>query len=221
MNSTAFIKALSAFLLPERFKKHKYVFLLLVLINSIILGQESKKNTILISNGIGVSNHKNTSGGFGMRFGIGYQRDLWRDRLRLVPAFTIGSYNNKGTTDVADAYHNSFNLSTNLYVDLLKYKSVSFILGTGLTANYITGLKGDGGGFLFRNDSLSTQNSSSNNGGFFTQTNWGLNINPGFRWSPKNHRIGAEIGLLNGTIGFNDADFTELHILEGRLLIRF
>ncbi len=203
------------FLIFKNTNSLKYLLLSFLLIRLVVVADETEKNAFFLSNGIGVSNHRNTSGGFGMRFGIGYQRELWRDRLRLVPAFTMGSYNNKGTTDVADAYHNSFNLSTNVYVDVLKYKSVSFILGTGLTANYISGLKGSGGGFS------SALNTTPNYGGFFTLTNWGLNINPGFRWSPKSHRIGVEIGFLNGTIGFNDADFTELHILEGRLFFRF
>jgi hypothetical protein len=55
------------------------------------LGQNFTKNSIKIGLGIGASMGNNTDGG-GLVYTVGYQKEIWNQRLRFSPNFSIGHY---------------------------------------------------------------------------------------------------------------------------------
>ncbi len=114
--------------------------------STALRGQEQtfSKNSIKLGFGVGASMGDNTEG-FGFVYAVGYQREIWKDRLRVNPNFSIGHYSPIGIADVPDLYFNSINLETNLYYDLIRIKSFSFVLGTGGLVNNSRGLRGTGG----------------------------------------------------------------------------
>ena len=138
---------------------------------------------------------------------MGYQRDILNNRLRLVPSISFGSYANKGTTDVPDAYYNSINLKVNLNFDILKIKAFSLFIGSGLTANYSSGLIGTGG--------WSGRSSSD----YFNELNFTLNGLIGLRLNPAKKRIRYELLLLDGSFE-NKNYFSELTVLRTRIIIK-
>ena len=107
--------------LKTRFKTG--LVLLSILINYSVYGQKTEfsKNSIKLGLGIGASMGKSTDGG-GFVYTSGYQREIWKDKLRLNPNFSIGHYSSKFILDARDQYFNSINIETNLYYDLIKIK---------------------------------------------------------------------------------------------------
>ena len=45
-----------------------------------------------------------SSEGLGVTFGIGYQIDIWKNRLRFSPAITSGTFTTSGITDIPDEF---------------------------------------------------------------------------------------------------------------------
>lgn len=101
-------------------------------------------NSIKLGAGIGASMGQNTEGG-GIVYAVGYQRELWKDRLRINPNLSIGHYSTKFILDTPDQYFNSMNLEVNLFYDLIKVKAFSLLIGTGALVNNSRGLTGTGG----------------------------------------------------------------------------
>ncbi|GAB3825384.1 hypothetical protein GCM10028895_34930 [Pontibacter rugosus] len=101
---------------------------------SICYGQEFSKSSLKYATGIGASMGKNAEG-LGLVFSVGYQREIWKDRLRLNPNMSFGYYSGKGISDAPDVYFNSVSLQTNLYVDAVRFKAFSLVLGTGALVN--------------------------------------------------------------------------------------
>lgn len=114
--------------------------------------QELNKNAIKLGLGVGASAGL-LSSGFGYNYSVGYQRNIWRDRLRLNPNLSIGHYSSRLIQDAGDQYFNSINLETNLLFDLLKSQYSSLVVGTGVLVNYTRGLIGSGGDTDFGNPS--------------------------------------------------------------------
>lgn len=108
-------------------------------------GQEVSGKYIKIGYGIGASMGKNTSGS-GFVYTLGYQKEIWNDRLRFNPNFSLGQYSAIFLPlDARDQYFNAVNLEANLFFDLLKHESVSLVVGCGALVNHSKGLKGGGG----------------------------------------------------------------------------
>ena len=169
-------------------------------------GQDFSKNNLFVGVGIGSSNNSRAHG-LGINWSIGYQRDIWKNRLRIVPSTSFGTYTNKRITDVPDAYYNSINLKVNLNFDVLKIKSFALFIGSGLTANYSSGLIGTGG---------DPGRSSSE---YFNESNFTFNGLVGFRLAPPKTRIGYELLLLDGSFE-NKNYFSELSVLKVRLTMK-
>ena len=94
------------------------MFCLLIFGSLKMYSQDFSKNALFVGVGIGASNNSRMDG-LGINWSIGYQRDIWKRRLRIIPSLSFGAYTNKGTTDVPDAYYNSTSLKCNLNFDIL------------------------------------------------------------------------------------------------------
>lgn len=167
------------------------LILILAFIAFCVNGQDSKfsKNTLKYGIGIGVSDGKRTTGGGGLLL-VGYQRDLWKDRLRLNPNLTIGYFNAKYVMDVRDQWFNSINLETIIYFDIIRLGAFSMTVGAGGLINNTKGLLSTGG--YPPSETSSEYISNWHYGGF---------LGGGMRINPKNSRIAFEIMPFNFHFG--------------------
>ncbi|MBN1251722.1 MAG: hypothetical protein JXR51_11440 [Bacteroidales bacterium] len=175
------------------------LFLFVLLFYSNIQSQEFSKNSIRISSGIGVS-MDGTTDGLGIIYSVGYQRDIWKDKFRFNPNFSIGHYSSKFVMDARDQYFNSINLQTNLFYDLIKIRAFSVVLGTGLLINNSRGLIGTGGDFEGEQSSE-----------YFSDFYFGGYFGGGFRINSPNKRATIDIMPLN--INFGNDYFMESHLI--------
>lgn len=176
------------------------LILFTILINyGVIHGQDQgfSKNSIKIGLGIGASMGGATGGG-GLVYIIGYQREIWKDRLRLNPNFSIGQYSSKYVMDARDQYFNSINIETNLYYDLIKSKSFSMVMGCGGLINNSRGIIGTGG------DYAQPQTSE-----YFSDFYFGGYVGGGFRINSPNKRTAINIMPIN--LHFGDNYFAEFY----------
>lgn len=158
------------------------------------------KNSIKMGLGIGISMGNNTEGS-GFVYTTGYQRELWKNRLRLNPNFSIGHYSSKWMLDARDQYFNSINIETNLYFDLIKIKWFSLVIGCGGLINNSRGLKGTGGDPEgYTDPPVSEYVSDFHFGGF---------LGGGFRINPPDKRTVVNIMPVNIHVGNNY--FAEFH----------
>ena len=164
--------------------------------------QNFTNNSIKLGFGIGASMGNNTDG-LGFIYSVGYQREIWRDRLRFNPNFSIGHYSSKFINDARDQYFNSINLETNLFFDLIKIKSFSLVVGTGALINNSRGIIGTGG----RPDYGSTGQIYSE---YFSDFHFGGYIGGGFRINSPKKRTAINIMPLN--IHFGTKYFMEQHV---------
>jgi hypothetical protein len=168
------------------------LILLSIFIVFIVKGQDEKrfsKSALKYGIGIGVSDGHSTTGGGGL-LSVGYQRDVWKDRLRLNPNFTVGYYNAVNVQDVRDQWFNSINLETILYYDLIRLKAFSLTIGAGGVINNTKGLLGTGG-----------YPSSKSSSDYISDWNFGGFLGGGLRINPQNSRIAIEIMPLNFHVG--------------------
>lgn len=164
-------------------------------------GQGFTENVIKLGIGPGVSMGINTDG-LGINFSIGYQREVWKDRLRFNPNFSIGSYSSRFVMDARDQHFNSVNLESNLFYDLIRVKTFSIVVGIGVFLNNSRGLLGTGG-----KDNYTDPNPVSSE--YFSYYHMGGYLGAGFRVNTPNKRTAISIMPLNLHFG---KDFTEQHI---------
>ena len=155
-------------------------FLLFSLMTSFC--QEFSKNAIYASLGVGVSD--NSKGetfvtGWGTNWSIGYQRDIWKKRLRIVPSLTFGTYTHRGIQDAGSAFYNSTSLKCNLNFDIIKIKSFSIFFGTGTAINYSNGLTSSV---------------------YFNEFIFASNALIGLRINSENNRIAYEWAAINSSL---------------------
>jgi len=162
--------------------------------------QDFTGNSIKLGFGIGASMGKNTDG-LGFIYSVGYQREIWRDRLRLNPNFSIGHYSSKFIMDARDQYFNSINLEANIFFDLIKIKAFSIVIGTGALINNSRGLKGTGGDYDYSGQVNSEYVSNFHLGGY---------LGGGFRVSSPSRRTAINIMPIN--IHFGNEYFMEQHV---------
>jgi hypothetical protein len=164
-------------------------------------GQEFTKSTLTLGTGPGASMGVNNDG-LGINFSIGYQREIWKDRLRFNPNLSIGSYSSKFVMDAKDQYFNSLNLESNLFYDLLRVNTFSIVVGTGLILNNSRGLSGTGG-----KDDYTDSNPVSSE--YFSYYHLGGYLGAGFRINSPNKLTAISIMPLNLHFG---KDFLEQHV---------
>jgi hypothetical protein len=179
------------------------LILVSIMINhGFVYGQDPafSKNSIKIGLGVGSSMGNKTDGG-GFVYAVGYQREIWKDRLRLNPNFTIGHYSSKFILDVRDQYFNSINIETNLYYDLIRIKSFSLVLGCGGLVNNSRGLKGTGGD----PDGYTEPPTSE----YISDFHYAGYLGGGLRINPPSKRIAINIMPIN--LHFGNNYFAEFH----------
>ncbi len=173
----------------SKLKSGLILFSILIVFNA--KGQDNgfSKNILKYGIGIGVSDGHRTTGGGGL-LSVGYQLDLWKDRLRFNPNLTFGYFNAKHVQDVRDQWFNSINLETILYFDVIRLKAFSLTIGAGGLINNTKGLLGTGG-----------YPPSEINSDYISDWHYGGFLGGGFRINPKNSRIAIEIMPLNFHVG--------------------
>jgi hypothetical protein len=134
----------------------------------------------------------------GITFIVGYQKEIWKDRLRINPNFSFGYFNSKLIQDGGQEWINSFTMQTNIYFDVIKDRSFSIMAGTGLLLNYSTGLLGTGG-----------YHSTSNSSEYVYEFHGGLHFGAGFRINPPDRRYAFEIVPFNFNTDF--MEYLELY----------
>lgn len=124
--------------------------------------------------------------GDGMVLSIGYQRDIWKNRLRVVPSLSFGTHVGGDMVISPQMYFNSTNIKVNVNYDVFKIKTFALFIGTGLTVNYMAGV-------------VDAYSSPSGGRPFlaFREGNFTFNGVMGFRIIPKNSRIGYELLLMD------------------------
>lgn len=169
------------------------LILLSVLVGFYASGQsqEFSKNALKYGIGVGVFDGYRTTGGGGILI-VGYQRDIWKDRLRLNPNLTVGYFTAKNIQDVRDQSFNSINLETILFFDLVRFKAFSLTIGAGGVINNTRGLLGTGG--YPPSETSSEYISNWYYGGYF---GGGIRINPtksrlAFEIMPFNFHVGPD-----------------------------
>lgn len=174
------------------------LLLLFIVAQQTCFAQDKSKNSIKVGLGAGMS-EGNTTEGLGTIITLGYQRDLLNDRLRLNPNLSFGYYNSKRIDDSNDQYFNSINLSTNIYYDLIRYKSISLVVGTGVFVNNTQGLNGTGG----------DTNNVNQHSAYISEWHFGGFAGAGVRLVFPGDRIALNLLPVNIHIGSDD--FIEFH----------
>ena len=104
---------------------YKYISYSLLIILSLasksIWSQIQTKNALTFNSGVGFTTNYTSLGG-GITYGLGYQINLYKNRLRLCPNLSTGTFTTKGIFDISDDFFNSTNLKLNHNFDLVKYK---------------------------------------------------------------------------------------------------
>lgn len=173
---------------------------LFIITTGTIDAQSYSKNSIKLGWGIGASTADNHDGG-GFVYTVGYQREIWKDRLRFNPNFSIGHYSSRFILDAKDQYFNPISMEANLYYDIVKVKSLSLVLGCGSFINNTRGLKGTGG-----DTDATTEPQHSE---YIDELYYGGYIGGGFRVNKPNKRTAINIMPLN--IRFGNNSFAEVH----------
>lgn len=177
-----------------KIQKIQLLFVGLLLSSTLLYGQESDFSNSSLKAGIGIGiNEGEREIGMGTLFFFGYQKSMWKDRLRINPNLTIGGFTPFTITDTRDQYYRITSLGINGYLDALKYKSVSIFVGTGAFLNYSRGLLGTGGW-------PEAGNSSSE---YFFKLYYGGYVGAGLRINPTNSRFAYELAPINVQLGNN------------------
>lgn len=189
-------------------KKVLFVFLVLGLFINESHSQKLSKSSLSYGLGIGYSGSGNNDyGGVGLSLLIGYKRDIWKDRLRLNPNLTVGSYKNGKDDKTRDKYFNVANLNLSLEYDFLRYKAFSLNIETGGLVGFANGLKGVGVETEFGDatytDIMHTESE------FIENFNYGAIVGFGLMISPLNSKYAIKISPVN--LHFGNEDLTELH----------
>ncbi|OQX97055.1 MAG: hypothetical protein B6I24_09990 [Bacteroidetes bacterium 4572_128] len=173
-------------------RKINLLILILFIISNNFNAQEFSIHSLKIGAGYGVSHGKKNSG-FGIFHSFGYQKNIWKNRFRLNPNFSFGTYSTKLFTCVKDEYFNSINFEINLFFDFIKTENYSLFIGNGSFLNHSKGLIGTGG------DPESYGNRQESE--YTNYIYFGLYITAGLRYNNPNKRIALNIMPFNFHIG--------------------
>lgn len=77
--------------------------------------------------------------GFGIPFGIGYQRQFLNGRMRVHTSIQAASFRTLAITDVPDSYYRVTTLGMYSDFDILRYYSFSIVLAAGAGLSYSRG----------------------------------------------------------------------------------
>ena len=82
---------------------------------------------------------------------IGYQKSLWKDRLRVNASLLNGENFLFPLVDTRDQYYKILALGLYAFLDVLKFNSASIFIGAGGQISYTRGLLGTGGHPCYEN----------------------------------------------------------------------
>ena len=136
----------------------------------------------------------------GTLMSFGYQKSVWKDRLRINPNITTGTFSSFAMLDVRDQHYKLTSLSINGYLDIPPRKPVSIVVGTGVFLNYSRGVLGTGG-----------RNENNRSSEYFHKLYYGIFVGAGLRISPTNSRFAYELVPINYQAGNNSF---ELHFFK-------
>lgn len=159
------------------------------------------KHSIKIGIGLGIDEGEKVTG-IGFVYTIGYQRNFGKkEKLRISPILTSGSFNSKYVDDARDSFYQITNFGLLANYDLIKYKSVSLFLVAGGFVNYTRGMIGTGG----ENNIISSE--------YFNAFNYGGTTSFGIRINPLKSRISYEIKPM--TISFGNKEYLFGYMMFG------
>lgn len=167
------------------------VLIILIFCSTFSYGQENEfsRSSLRAGFGLGINDALRETG-IGTLYSFGYQRSLWKNRIRVSPYLMTGGFTSIGFTDTRDQFYRVTSLGINGYLDIVKYRSVSLFIGTGVFTNYSRGLLGTGGELHQDSDSE-----------YFCKMYYGVNIGTGFRIAPKRSRMAVELNPINVYFG--------------------
>jgi len=174
--------------------------------------QNPKTQSLKIGIGAGFSESENSMG-MGTMYSIGYQRNIWKDRLRFNPNLSLGFYESILLIDSHNQYFNSINLNANLNYDLIRIKRFSVVIYTGIEAGKTQGYVGSGGYYDYGGYSPYGNGyviSNTQNSHYVHDYHLGGNFGGGFRFITKNKKTAFNILPLNFRVGY--AEFFEAHL---------
>jgi hypothetical protein len=177
--------------------KHYYLTIIFLLIVLHTQGQNKEFGKTSLIYGIGIGETEDgTIGGFGGLFLCGVNQDLgYKNRFRLSLLLNLGSYNTKAQDGGYDQAFHSICLGPKVYADVIRYRSISLVLGTGFALNNMAGYIRDGVRGLTHNS-------------FFNVYNIAAYLGTGIRVNPPNSRLAFELLPLNFYFsGINADDF--------------
>lgn len=186
----------------------KCVVLLTFLLIFSIKGFSQPNWNLIVSGGLAV-NINPVSDGFGINLGAGFQKNVWRDRIRIHPSINYGRFWGGFSSDIPETAFNSMSTRFDVEGDFLRIGPISLLLGTGLMLNTSFG--------WVETDFNSLEPGKSK----FSTTALAFNFLGGFRFVPKkNGKAITEFILLNITFDKWDQDtFSEVTFFQVREII--
>ncbi|MFT3751874.1 MAG: hypothetical protein QM800_03010 [Paludibacter sp.] len=122
-------------------QKKSFLCTLFLFIAFTMSSQSTENKSLKIGGGLGYSQSDNCFG-TGTLYSIGYQQNIWKDRLRFNPNLSLGFYRPLFITDIPDQYFNSINLNANLNLDLIRLSRLSLLIyaggEAGMTQGYVS-----------------------------------------------------------------------------------
>jgi hypothetical protein len=179
------------------------LLILFACIQHKLYAQENEFTKSSIKTGIGIAiNEGIKESGLGLIYSIGYQKTFGeKERLRINPNLLFGGFNSVGITDTREQFYRVTSLGMNINYDLIKYKSVSLLVASGLFVNYSRGLFGTGGEFEVKKSK------------YFNELYFGGNANIGIRINSNKSRFAYEIKPLN--VHFGNKGFVLGYLMFG------
>ena len=172
-------------------------FVLLLLVSMTMYSQNIVNKSLKIGAGLGLSQSDNCTG-MGTLYSFGYQRDIWKDRLRFNPNLSLGFYSPVFITDLPEQYFNSINLNVNLNFDIIKIGWFSLLVYAGAEAGIVQGYVGTGGMPEF-----------DENGSYYSRGSYYVNdfhiggdFGGGFRINSKSQKIAINVLPFNFRVGY-------------------
>jgi hypothetical protein len=177
--------------------KYSLFFILLFSFCHFGFSQEFSRHSFKTGVGLGINEGQYEIGVGGVVL-LGYQKSFWKDRLRISPNIVSGNFMALGITDVRDQYYRVTSLNFIGYLDVIKYKAFSILIGAGGSLNFSRGLLGTGGDWEV----------SHSESEYFLRSYSGGYLGVGIRINPRRSRVAYEISPINVHFG-NKYFFTE------------
>ncbi len=162
------------------------LLILLLTVNYWGTCQEFSRSSLKTGVGFGINEGQYEIGVGGVVM-LGYQKSYWNDRLRISPNIVSGNFMALGITDVREQYYRLTSLNLIGYLDVIKYKAFSILIGAGGSFNLSRGLLGTGGDW-----EVSHPESE-----YFLKSYYGGYLGLGLRINPRRSRMAYEISPIN------------------------